>query len=467
MADNRFTAEFCAKTVLGFCRFSPDSLSALANDLSLTLNQAGLLHCQRYFAGEAGRDPTIGELRLIAALSARTGSLPAAVSLAEINLPDTNDARVFADLMRQRKALGKENSPTLADLATTATAYLARAGRKAKAIAGLSLHVGENADIAARSDAARLTLSVGEISAALLAPKAHTSRAAGDFLLVLRPTSDKSLDRAVADFFAQFGAYHPAPLALIGPEGLSVHLAALPMGAELDLMPLADFDALRGAPALLDACAHSLLLTCPQSAAMAMLQMGAPLTLIGRLTAGDNITARYGMQPLCTISRKFLATFRVTHHVKVTLPAPEAAPFTGSVACTENDTARLCGTKADDAPEAALSALLAAMTAIGTRMENAVLGTVLTLPLGADSNTIAGAVSLLLPLHRFAAELALPTAALRIVTGNRHSAPSLTLFLAAPKDDTVSPIGDEIAAALRKSDFAAARRLLYPRVAGK
>lgn len=469
MEDNRFTAEFCGKTVVDFCRFTEEMLRGLAADLALTLSPAGLLHTQKYFRNEAKRDPTVGELRLLAALAACTHRLPAAITLGDVCFEDAADARIFADITRQRNALAGKKGATAPDVGAllhTVTAYLARAGREAKRTRELSLFCGESAVVAARTGDATLTLSVGEASCAAVPALHGRTHAAGDMLLLLRAEADTPLSLTVARFFLQFANRSPAPLAYIGAEGLAAHLGALPMGAELDMIQATDFDATRGAPALADACQNSLLLTVPPSEAALLLQAGAPVTLIGRLSATAQITVRYGMQSLLSLSRTLLASFGGTRRMRVTVPrrAKESTP--PPVASTVREGMLLCGVALDGAPEGALSALLSAAFAAGATMENARLATVLSLPLAADEAAVAAALSLALPLHRFAAELALPTAALRVVTAPAHTAPSLTVFLsaevaAAPEADATAAL----AAALKAGDFATVRRLIYPEAA--
>lgn len=460
MESTRFTADFCQKTVVGFCRFSEATLTALAADLSLTLGKDGLRHCQKYFQ-TAMRDPTVGELRFIAALAVQMSKLPSAIQLDALHFADAADARVFADLARQREALGKGTAPTPAELLYTATEYLTRGGRRMSKNAR-PLHVGESAYIAARKIENTLALQLGDVGAALLSPYKSRPRRIGDFIFVLSPTDGCTLADTASDFFEKFNAYTPSPLALIGPEGLGVHLGTLPLGAELDVMPLADFDAECGAPALLVACQNTLLLTCPQETAMTMLRAGAPLTLIGRLTAGDSVTVRYGMQSLLSLSRGFLATFRATRHLNVTVPVRQAVTYTEDVTvCTDTD-AVLCGTVLDSTPAEALCALLTAAYAQGANFAQAGLGTVLSLPLAADEAALAFALSVLLPLHRFASELALSTQALRIVTAPTGETPRLTVFLNAPKG-TATADPEPLKTALYKGDFATARALIYPR----
>ena len=465
MEDTRFDAEFCQKTVLGFCRFPEGSLSALAKDLSLSMNQTGLLHCQKYFRGKEMRDPTVGELKFLAALAARMSELPAAITLDTLHFADGADARVFADVIRQREVLGKTDAPSLADMLHTVTAYLARSGRRATKKAA-PLHVGEAAYIAARAAAPQKALQVGNACAARLPHLKSSTRKAGDLLLALSPAEGQSLANTVENLFAQAGHLSTAPLALIGREGLGVHLATLPMGVELDLMPVADFDASYGAPALLDACKGTLLLSCPQEVAMEMLRENAQLTLIGRLTADELISVRYGIQPLLALNRKFLATFRATKRATVTVPARTKKPFTDEIAFSEDASFVLCGAVLDGSPEEALCHLLTAAYGHGADMLYATLGTVLSLPLAADERALANAISLMLPLHRFEAELALPTESLRIITAPVDAAPSLTVFLTAPKGCTHENT-EMLKSSLYKGDFATARSLIYPHKAEK
>ncbi len=466
MESTRFTAEFCGKTVLGFCHFPESSLMPLAADLSLTLSKAGLLHCQQYFATEALRDPTVGELKFIAALAVRMGELPVAVTLDALRFEDQADARIFADIMRQRAALEKTAAPTPADLLHTVTAYLARSGRKTKKKAGRALQVGESAYIAARADASALTLQVGDACAAHLPPVTQYTRRAGDLLLALRGTADEPLADTVKQFFAQYGAYSPAPLTLIGAEGLGVHLANLPMGAELDLAPLPDMNAPYSAPALLDACKDTLLLTCPQHTAAEMLREGAPLALIGRLTAGTQISVRCGLMPLITLSRQFLASFRTTRPATVTVPARTPTAFQREILRAEDGNTVLCAAVLDHAPAEALCHLLTSVYGAGGDMAHAELGTVLSLPLAADERALSAAISLSLPLHRFASELALSTRSLRVITAPTGEPTDLTVFLTAPKGAAPRD-GEALKSALYQGDFATARRLLYPRTAAK
>ena len=464
MENTRFTAEFCAKTVLGFCRFSPDSLMALAADLQLALNQAGLLHIQKYFMTVAGREPTIGELRFLSALVARMGEMPSAITLQNVTFENADDARIFADIVRQREAMHKREPLTPAALLHTVTDYLARSGRTVQKSAD-AVQVGTCAELAARGNAA-CALHIGAVGAARLPVAQSYPRQAGDLVLALQPRTTHTIVEEATAFLTQFAAFSPIPFACIGEEGLGVHLGALPMGVELDLMPVAGFDASCGAPALINACQNMLLFTCQPDAALTMLREGAPLLLLGRLNANDLVTVRYGMMPLCSLNRSFLASMLAAKPMALTVPSTPYGTFTDEIFLTQAEDTILCGTALGTAPEGALSHLLLRACETGCDMKRATLATVLSLPLAATEATVATAISLTLPLHRFAAELALPTGHLRITTAPKGATPTLTVFLSAPKAETV-PDTAHLKNALYQGDFATVRALIYPQTAKK
>ncbi len=112
-------------------RLRPEQLMQLKNELGLQMSPQLLQRAVQYYAvGKDRRNPTVGELRLLDALSALP---PAGVStaLSELYTNEPFVAVTYADMMNKRRELHPEAAApiTLGEALGMATAYLDRAGR--------------------------------------------------------------------------------------------------------------------------------------------------------------------------------------------------------------------------------------------------------------------------------------------------------------------------------------------------
>ncbi len=81
------------------------ALGKLRGDFDLDLSPALFERLKRYFSNTAKRDPTAGELRLLAALDSGAGQTPARVAVGELITDSAALAEVWADMMAKHGAL--------------------------------------------------------------------------------------------------------------------------------------------------------------------------------------------------------------------------------------------------------------------------------------------------------------------------------------------------------------------------
>lgn len=453
--DLRFTAAFCANTVRGFCMLNDMQLQNLKADLSLTLSPAGLSFCQRHFRAEH-RDPTVGELRFLGALAGRVHAHFSALQLTDLHFENPDDARIWQDICRQRAALDRRTPPTLFDVMGTASDYLSRAGRVAyhstlycapAAITAAACH-GITPDLA---------LDVCGISAALLPKAKAEAPRAGQFLLALTKEEGCSLACTLTRFLQAYSALSPIPVAVIGEEGLGMHLSRLPLGAEFDVLSLPDFDKEQDTAQFVNACRNTVLLAAKEAAVRSLIACGAPVRLVGKLQANARIVLKNGIQALLNFPQKFLAAWHGARQMALSVPRASTNADTPEVMLTESEKDLLAGVRIGDSVLVGLFSLLRTAFLAGGSMRRASLTATLSLPAGSEHE----ALSLLLPYHRFAAELALPAAAHHI-TVKESERPTLTVFLATEKQSKPNEQNClALADALASGDFEAVRQVIY------
>ncbi len=460
MITTRFTPDFCSRTVQGFCCLTPPQLTALKSELGLAISVEGLRFCQRHFT-PTHRDPLVGDLIFLGALATQLYRSPETMLLQELHFEDPTAARVWQDICRKRETLARDTAPTLLDVMQTATLYLARAGRTST---GNALFCGTAAELAtaARGEALGGVPEIEGISAAPIkkAPH-HVPPHAGQILLALTADAGTTLAETVARFWHAFVAFSPTPVAVIGEEGLGVHLATLPFGAELDTMYLPSFAAEHGTAALVDACRNTVIFAVEAGVANIMLTSGAPLKLVGRLMQHDMIVLRDGINVMLSLPRTLLGAWHGAHAITLTLPreAPDVSPATVQLTAADGHVMAGVRTEASALPQ--LMQLLVKVFEAGADFKKATLTAALTLPAG--NELPPHALSLLLDHHRFAAELALPAAQSRVITAPEGAAPALTVFLTAPATETPSDTAQALMRdALATGDFAQVRALIYP-----
>ncbi|MBR2010550.1 MAG: hypothetical protein IKA06_02215 [Clostridia bacterium] len=452
--NSRFTAAFCSNTVGGFRMLDGARLEALKNDLELHITPAGLSFCQRQFRAER-RDPLVGELRFLSAL-AHSAHRFAAPELTDLHFEDPHDARIWQDICRQRAVLSKNTPPTLSCVMRTATDYLARAGRE---VYHKNLYCATDEIVAAacRGKTPDLALGIGDISAAFMPKFTGEAPRVGQFLLALRKREALSLSCTVAHFLKANAAFSPIPVLAIGEEGLGVHLSALPFGAELDVIDLPDYDREQDTAGLVNACRNTVIFAVSETAVKPLLLCGAPVKLIGRVLGSGRIVLKDGIRMLLSLPQAFLAAWQGKRQAALTVPPSPVHGVPARITLTENETQLLAGVRAEHSVLPSLLHLLKALLLAGGDFKKASLAATLTLPCDAEG----AALSLLLPYHRFASELSLPTASYHIAV-KESAKPVLTVFLAAEKAGLpCKKQCNALSEALKKGDFAALRQIIY------
>ena len=115
------------QTVCNFCLFDENALAALKNDLSLSLPIEALHLCRDHFRIFERRDPTVGDLYFLDAISTLWQDLPDTAVIDPPVFADAKDARVLADILHKAEALPPDphHLPFLMDVAGR---YLSRCG---------------------------------------------------------------------------------------------------------------------------------------------------------------------------------------------------------------------------------------------------------------------------------------------------------------------------------------------------
>ena len=361
-----------------------------------------------------------------------------------------------------RKALKKDAPPTLLDVMQAATQYLQLAGREA----GARSLCGSTAELAMamRGNLPSETLQIEQLAMTLQKPTAHQAPHAGQLLLALEADGDTTLAGTVSRFWQAFAHLSPIPIMTIGAEGLGVHLAELPLGAELDAMGITAVEDCSTA-ALVDACRNTALFAVDAHVAGCLLTSGAPLRLIGRLMPHDLIILKNGMTVMLSLSREVLGNWHAAHALNLTVPRETQQGTQAPVRCHAANGQIFGGVMAKAAALPQLMHLLSRVFAAGADLKNATLTAVLTHP--CDSHLSPQALPLLLDLHRFTAELALPLASARVITAPEGEAPTLAVFFAAKADAPADSAAQELMkSALALGDFDRIRTLIY-RLDGK
>lgn len=455
MEENfRFTAAFCANIVAGFRLLDGAGLERLKNDLELSISSAGLAFAGRHFREER-RDPLVGELRFLSAL-AQNAHRYAAPEFTDLHFEDPHDARIWQDICRQRAALSKGGAPTLSCVMQTATDYLARAGREVYH-KDLYCAPGEMTAAFCRGEMPALALDIDGISAAIMPKPKGTTPRAGQFLLALGRSEGLSLSCTVARFLQANAAFSPTPIVAVGEEGLGVHLSALPLGAELDVIDLPGYDREQDTAGLVNACRNTVIFAVTETAVKPLLMRGEPVKLIGRLQSGGRIVLKDGIRMLLSFPKAFLTAWQGKRQISLTVPPTPVREASVKLVSAENETQLLAGMRAEHSLLPSMLHLLRAVFLAGGDLKKASLAATLTLPYNAEGE----ALSLLLPYHRFAAELSLPTASYHISIRESEK-PALTVFLAAKKKGLpCEKQRSALDAALGAGDFAELRQILY------
>lgn len=117
--------------VRSFRIYTPPQAEQMKKDLGIQMPLSMLAYCANYYRRE-NRDPYIEELKMLDALSRAACQDASSVALKELLTNDSFVADTYADLVQKRKELscGIHRPCTLADAATTANDYIARAGKR-------------------------------------------------------------------------------------------------------------------------------------------------------------------------------------------------------------------------------------------------------------------------------------------------------------------------------------------------
>ena len=338
----------------------------------------------------------------------------------------------------------------------TATDYLARAGREAYH-KNLYCAPDEITATACRGNTPDLALSIGGISAALLPNVTGGAPRSRQFLMALSAESELSLSCTIAHFLKTHSTFSPIPIVAVGEEGLGIHLSSLPLGAELDVMNLPGFDKERDTAEFVNACRNTVIFAVTETAAKPLLMSGAPVKLIGKLRGDERVVLRDGMRMLLSFPKAFLAAWQGKRQTALTVPPSPMCDEPIEITLTENETQLLAGVRAEHSVLPSVLRLLGTAFLAGGDIKKASLAATLTLPHNAEDE----ALSLLLPYHRFAAELSLPTASYHIAIKESEK-PVLTVFLAAKKKGLpCEKQRSTLKAALSAGDFAALKQVLY------
>lgn len=93
------------QTITGFIRSTPAALLEIGKQYAPEMDERTLENCRRFFANDLRRDPTEGELRLLADIAAGDCDTPSTTLFSDVLTNDTEIAKTLADLMAKRAVL--------------------------------------------------------------------------------------------------------------------------------------------------------------------------------------------------------------------------------------------------------------------------------------------------------------------------------------------------------------------------
>ncbi len=123
---------FESRQIVPFCTLPPDVLPGLNRSLGLAMPAAVFSALQAAFRDGERRNPTVGEVRLLATLHALTVSDAARAGVGEVCTDSDAVAETWADLMARRRLLadGVPAPCTLPDIVTATDTFLRRMGER-------------------------------------------------------------------------------------------------------------------------------------------------------------------------------------------------------------------------------------------------------------------------------------------------------------------------------------------------
>lgn len=123
-------------TVTGFISFTESELKNLCREMGLAMSYEDICHCQRYFAGEEQRDPTVTEIRVLDTYwsdHCRHTTFQSKIESVEIeDSPFSRPIKRSFDLYRQCRSTvyeGREKNECLMDIALMGMKYLKKQGK--------------------------------------------------------------------------------------------------------------------------------------------------------------------------------------------------------------------------------------------------------------------------------------------------------------------------------------------------
>ena len=458
MNYNAYETERSRQTVFNFCLFDENALAALKRDLSLSLSPEAMLLCRDHFRILERRDPTVGDLLFLDALSCLWQDLPDAAVIDRPTFEASEDSRVYTDMLRKAAAL----SPTphhLPFLMDVAGQYLSRCGMPPHHENLRCTHTTELAALYC-STSPSLSVELDGVAATLTpAPKACTFPQKA--ICLLFPTGNAPFADEAARFFASHRAMGLTPVAAPLDEGLFPHLLKLG-GASLDVSFFADYRPDIGAASLLSLGKNTVLFRAPNAALPHLFAECAPFVYCGMLGSVECLQIRRGGELLLSLSTKLLHALRPCRPVSPTVGA-HSERETSRALTASNDTV-LGGVAAMGGCEQALLSLIGELAERGADLSRATATAVLELPPMKDANAVlSGALPLVLDYHRVLSELALPAHRHRQLVRNELTEPRLSTFIAADQKAKVdADFAQKWCTAAAARDFAALRALLYP-----
>lgn len=125
-------AFFESRPVTPFCQMRDEAQAGVCRALGISLPRALFRALQTAFRDIEHRDPTVGELRLLAELHRLTLHDASRIAIGELDTDDAELAETWAELMERRRLLadGMAAPCTLPDILTATNDYLCRLGER-------------------------------------------------------------------------------------------------------------------------------------------------------------------------------------------------------------------------------------------------------------------------------------------------------------------------------------------------
>ena len=460
MNYNAYEAEKSRQTVFNFGIFDGNALTALKRDLSLSLSPEAMLLCRDHFRIWERRDPTVGDLRFLDALSALWQDLPDTAAIDAPTFEVSEDSRVYSDMLRKADAL----SPAphhLPFLMNVAGQYLSRCGMPPHHEHLRCSHTTELAALYCSTSPA-LSLTLDGV-AATLTPAPEASSIPHKAICLLFPTGNAPFANEAARFFASHRAIGLTPIAAPLDEGIFPHLLKLG-GSNLDVSAFADYRPDIGAASLLPFGKNTVLFLAPEAALPHLYAERVPFVCCGMQSGIECLQIHRGGELLLSLSTRLLHALRPCRSVCPTVGAHnerEAARALGA-----SDKTVLGGITATGGCEQTLLSLIGELAERGADLSHATATAVLELPPMQDAHAVvSGALPLVLDYHRVLSELALPSHHHKQIVRNELTEPKLSVFIAA---DQQAKVDADFAAKWHSAavarDFSTLRALLYPSI---